>query len=627
MIEIKKILYFDNTYMAIPKEALISYFGSRFVALEENPVCLILVDGDITKLPYEQYQFVPQDHPAWAKLRVNPKLLTASQLLQYLHAHFKGYAMLLDVTNTMVTCSGEENEVWKLMRERRWQQKQNELFQLNIPNVPSIQTHGNMAAFCMGGKEHEGNDIGIFLYNNPRMTYVEKGLMILTDDLVDNAHFVNQLTHKVITAAEIKDKIGLFGASPDGIVEWTDEFTGKKHTSIIECKARSPMIPINELLPGIAFKAVPNVNPYKNIKGYYLIQFMLQMLVCNVSYGFWMVYTPAKGMVVWKCHKNKLLLEMMFTLLIHMYEEVERQGGFDDPNKFINVTQNDYFESEWCPDDVKALHDRFIKLTSDTARKAEQYAHYMDNEPAIRRILGMTPQDLFLYKNYRLPVNHPPEMESFTVLQAYCYTFGIGKLSLTADDDSTIVPVDKSTDTTNRARNVAVVMRENARFLRFFQRAIDYLLNDKFDTESRVYHNFVTVRSRRCQNAELLLNWILNHYYGLLDDINYNEMGLDRILEGKINDLIPKINDTLLTSLEAEVPLSRERLMVVKTALFALKDACCKGQIVMKKEISKAPLYLFFSGFDANLMADKTAYAFAVFVMQKYILSGIYGVY
>lgn len=536
-----------NDLRALSKEEIVEYFNrngnKRFIELEKNPKCLIEANGDIKKVPLDQYHKISQDHPAWLDIRKNPFLWAASLFAQYLHIHFKGYEKELDLGPSMLSESDVVNIEWILRIYRVWASQTGDKLAVPpippVPPIPGIQLHGNMAVFCEYGKKHEANAIGIFLANNPNVVYRESGMIIMNKQMFDRLGLINPLTHMPFDwDKEICDIVGIIGVSPDGILDILDPVTKQVvDRSILECKCATPFIPDPKIgsIAGIDMRLVNNRNPYKNIKGYYLFQFMLQMTVCEVDHGYWTVYTPNRGQRVWRCGISKPLLAMMFALILYMCEEVKYLGFHKNPtiSNDCPMFKFGYFKSDACPRHIATLHARMIDLVHDIVKSkngntlCSAYKEYTNVDEITRNIYGIEPTEQYPIANYyKLPYNYPPEIQSFTLMIMYCRMFAI------TDDfsewrsayENNIIPVGMSTSIRDRRHNVRVVLRCLPSIGNILNDAVEYILRDGEGVTDQTFLTFVTVRSRRVQNAENLINFFLSLYFQIICDSKNSAM-------------------------------------------------------------------------------------------------------
>lgn len=513
-----------NDKTAISKEDAIEYLNRhtmRFVALKDDPECLKKAGGDITKVPLSEYRHISQDHPDWAKLRKNPSLWPASLIAQYLHIHCREYEKELDLGPSMLSDNTEVNIEWVLRIFRAWATKTP-----GIPPVPGIQVHANMGLFCEFGKKHEANDIVVFMVNNPQFVYHESGLVVMSQKMFEDLQLINPLTSMPFDwQKDICDVIGIIGASPDGILTVTEAGVIVER-SILECKCATPFIPNPEpgSMPGIDTKPVPNRKPYKNIKGYYLFQFMIQMVVCEVTHGYWSVYTQNRGQRVWRCGISKPLLAMMFALLNFMCKEIKKDGLHDDPKRSYDspILKFGYFKSLSCPKRIADLHERMINLVCDITKcrngnsLCSPHATYMNVDKITRNVLGIDETEQYpIPYNYRLPYSYPPEVQSFVLLVMYCRAFELTTefSEWYAKDADNIIPVAMSTSVRDRRHNVRCMLRLVQGFSDFLSDSVEYILNDGEGITDQTYLTFVTVRSRRVENAENLVNFFVSLYF------------------------------------------------------------------------------------------------------------------
>jgi len=79
-------------------------------------------------------------------------------------------------------------------------------------------------------------------------------------------------------------------------------------------------------------------------------------LACEKKIAFWGCWTLTGGMRVWKIRKSTEYLNLMLTVLIHLYETFVLQD---------KVVPDDYFCDIDTPPEARAIHERLVNLTAD----------------------------------------------------------------------------------------------------------------------------------------------------------------------------------------------------------------------------------------------------------------------
>lgn len=529
--------FVDTSYAAISQDCFSEYFNKDKVHPNLRVNLLPKYNPNSEKrdpktIPLEEYKNYGQDDPIWHLLRAQPKMIPASGLAEMIGMHDKGIGELLDVTDTMFANPRKECSKWMLYKMR-----------LKYEHVPSWQEDAIMATFCQNGKNKEGNAIAVFLYKHPHVKYYDQGLTVITDAILDRLKLVNRLTKE-----PIKKLPFILGASPDGIIKWTDSL-GIEHRCIIECKARITMIPGDdaETLPGLSWKVNPNIGPYKHIKGYYIFQVMTQLAATETQTAYWMNYTYNKGMPVWVVDFDIDFFEMMVTILIFMCENISN-------DQYPNLTFPGFFLSEECPEPLKKIHSDLVKranaivnMSSMSSRSecsvledtdygggirkqqkltitnAREYAYYKDTKEIVNEILGVTETNKLTVKTYTLP-NHPPETPSFSLLHAMGMALEVSGLE----------PVSHSANTEARIANLRTFVRE-CKWTRFCEPVVEVMLGLKMGINE--YDEFVTVIGRKCKTAELYICDVCKHVLNAREK-EVNELLLEKIME--VTELLEK---------------------------------------------------------------------------------------
>lgn len=357
-----KFYFVDTKYAAVSKELMQKVIGVHRCDLLPVPGPLtldqmlpkILEPGSPTKRAvlaphdwelYASYAKVSQDDPLWLSARGRPGLITASTLADFCLLHSDHCANRLHVPRFMSRPPGP-SKCWS-----------DHLARLHCPGLPSAPLDALMGAiFTTHGKEHENNANMHFFCRHPNLRYRDQGVTYVSPDILKRAGLTNLLTGQPILELPF-----LLGASPDGLFE-VIEPTGDPELDAGGCvewkAAKNVKLSFSNNTPfrGLAATHDGTSQPYEAIKSYYVPQSQDQLLACEKKLAFWGCWTLTGGMRVWKIRKSTEYLNLMLTVLIHLYETFVLNDL---------VVPDDYFCNFDTPADVRLIHQRLVDLTAD----------------------------------------------------------------------------------------------------------------------------------------------------------------------------------------------------------------------------------------------------------------------
>lgn len=383
--------FVDTKYASVSKELMQKVIGIHRCTLLPVPGPLtleqmlpkILEPGSPTKRAvlaphdwklYASYAQVSQDDPLWLSARGRPGLITASTLADFCLLHSDHCASQLHVPSFMSRAPGP-SKCWG-----------DHLARLHCPGLPSAPLDALMGAiFTTNGKEHENNANMHFFCRHPNLRYRDQGVTYVSPDILKRAGLTNLLTGQPILELPF-----LLGASPDGLFEVIKP-TGDPELDAGGCvewkAAKNVKLSFSRKTPfrGLAATHDNSAQPYNAIKSYYVPQSQDQLLACEKKLAFWGCWTLTGGMRVWKIRKSTEYLNLMLTVLIHLYETFVLNDL---------VVPDDYFCSFDTPAEARNIHRRLVDLTADIINMkrpdiAELYKEYpaSDTESVVAEAL------------------------------------------------------------------------------------------------------------------------------------------------------------------------------------------------------------------------------------------------
>lgn len=299
---------------------------------------------------------VPQDDPVWlARAKVIPGLISASNGDKFAQMTHGACARRLKLSQGMIVDKA------KFARDPAWDE-----FALRLlsPRVPGRPLDALSHAFTNWGSRHENNALAVFMHNSGgRYIYEDRGLCFYTPEILAKQRFRNLLTGEVILALPF-----LLCASPDGIL--TDTVTGVKINC--EWKAAAACVPGGGDWPaGASFDFKPGTKPYEQIKAYYVPQVMQQMVACGTTSAIFGCFTYGCGMNLWRVDFNRELVEVMITIMLHIYDTFVRGRK---PGE-AGVVPVDYMAPGGsAPAPVKALYLRMEAIVADIVKNTHPYS-------------------------------------------------------------------------------------------------------------------------------------------------------------------------------------------------------------------------------------------------------------
>jgi hypothetical protein len=343
-----------------------------------------------------------QDDPRWKeKARNVIALFTGSGVARYTLLTHEPAASRLELSSGMFVIDTDLckcDPAWEIMFKRVHVDPR-------FPDYPSsslnpADKYGG--TFMPWGTHHEPMVIGIFLYANrindghraakglrPRAyTYRDKGLTFLTPDILQRLKLRNALT------GELMLELPFFvAASADGELEYTND-EGVRVRVNIECKAPAAYLPEDEakvlrlgLFDALAFFWTGGW-PYKKIKTYYVGQMQKQMLVCENESCKFVAGTYVHGTRVWDMPFSRRFVELMLTILDHLYRKFIVADGAD------GRVPIGYMDLAATPGPVKRIFEEYVQLTEKLAAIPPQNTHpeyfYNDKicQEGVARMLG-----------------------------------------------------------------------------------------------------------------------------------------------------------------------------------------------------------------------------------------------
>lgn len=408
---VKKIQRFvDTRYCSISKEQMVAYLCGlwkiehtkenidKIVLPIPNKVGLAAADLVYRKGPpnwpvLQRVQYLSQDDPLWGKARVQPRLKTASILNNALCMSDPSVASKLKVSPFMVA-KHPTNQHWDDFMQRDLHPA--------LPKPPLDSLMGSV--FTTLGKEHETNVHTTFCTHNPHLRSREQGLTYLTPEMLENYPMHNKLTGELFDYETLLAKL-MFAASPDTI--FTDINTGEEFNG--EWKAATNWFPLHgqDARPGVDFWLNTKSKPYEYIRSYYVPQAQLQLLVCENEISYWGCWTLSNGMRTWVIKKNKLYLELMFTILVYIWD------NFASVQKQLPL---DYFEIvKDTP--IGRLHKQFVDLnvriiTMKEPSIAYEHEFYNDTLAITNRVFGI-PEGVYAKSREIYFPDIPPEVPAY----------------------------------------------------------------------------------------------------------------------------------------------------------------------------------------------------------------------
>jgi hypothetical protein len=408
---VKKIQRFvDTRYCAISKEQMVAYLCrlwriehtreniDKIVLPIPNKVGLTAADLVYRKGPpnwavLKKIKDLSQDDPLWHLARVQPRLKTASILNNALCMSDPSVASKLKVSPFMVA-KHPTNQHWDDFMQRD--------LHPTLPKPPLDSLMGSV--FTTLGKEHETNVHTTFCTRNPHLRSREQGLTYLTPEMLENYPMHNKLTGELFDYETLLSKL-MFAASPDTV--FTDINTGEQFNG--EWKAATNWFPLHgkDTRPGVDFWLNQKSKPYEYIRSYYVPQAQLQLLVCENEISYWGCWTLANGMRTWVIKKNRLYLELMFTILVYIWD------NFASVQKQLPL---DYFELvKDTP--IGRLHKQFVDLnvriiTMKEPTIAYEHEFYTDTLAITNRVFGI-PEGVFARSREIYFPDIPPEVPAY----------------------------------------------------------------------------------------------------------------------------------------------------------------------------------------------------------------------
>lgn len=398
--------YYANTsYRSLSMKRLMAFHNKpgkkQRVTLVERPAGM---PSDPLKVPREMYPFIPQDDPMWKALRGIPRH-TASVMNKALLFWHPSTLVDLDV-NVKLADTDIHSAYWYGVG-----------LKMKYGYLPDMGLDKTGPLFATWGTHHEPNVLHCGLLAEPHATYFDQGLTIMTKDrwkAVGAVDFLNG--EKIFEDFDIE-----VGASPDGIMEFTDPASGETERMCCEWKAPAYFMP-NRGTKYHWSKAFASkyCAPYPKPKPYYIPQMMLQAAAVGTKRIYHGSWADKKGLRTWIIDFSHQYFSTMMTLVNHIHEKfvnpaLEAVRGTDNPPNVLVPT--DYFVKR-APAPVAKLHralisqTRGICATAEIKRDvgAEEVARWMD-APGL---LDDPPEKQQQWRRFPdIPTEFPPHMSLY----------------------------------------------------------------------------------------------------------------------------------------------------------------------------------------------------------------------
>jgi len=327
----------------------------------------------------KEFKNIDQGHKAWMDARTSlPLNFSASNMWKYLCMGHSMTAARIGVSEGMTSRPSRGRD--GLQYDETWHHIYLKSKDLRMPAPPNDVMS---AVFMRAGVINENSVLDAFLHTHQEYNYSDQGSTYLLPEIMQRSGLLNLVTNEPIRSLPF-----IISASPDGILktETSNEritCEWKAATMFLPCtnSARNPV-----KYPGVEFFYNPKAAPYDKPKHYYKPQIALQQLCCETNKTFFGCWTLTKGMNVWQIQRDQEYINMMFTIILHLFETFmndDRQGRV--PINYLNT------DELGCPVAILNLYERFIQRTIQFGDVEKEVIPVEKCQEAIRKTLGVTP--------------------------------------------------------------------------------------------------------------------------------------------------------------------------------------------------------------------------------------------